>query len=88
MCKGGLFKGLKFLFVFGFLCLVLFLPLPSGVSPDGSCFDVFGYTELKHLNGCNHVLNVRKKYFLQFLQKKGREEYSDLIVLLSPFWVN
>lgn len=77
MCKGGLVKGLKFLFVFVFLCLVLFLPLPSGVSPDGSCFDVFGYTELKHLNGCNHVLNVRKSTFSNFYKRKG--ERSTLI---------
>lgn len=34
------FRGLELLFKF-----VLFLPLPIGVSTDGSCFDVFGYTE-------------------------------------------
>lgn len=27
------------------LVFVLFLPLSIGVSADGSCFDVFGYTD-------------------------------------------
>lgn len=38
MCKGGLVLELWSWFV-------LFLPLSIGVSTDGSCFDVFGYTD-------------------------------------------
>lgn len=36
------FRGLELLFLFWFG----FLRLPIGIFTDGSCFDVFGYTEL------------------------------------------
>lgn len=57
MYKGGLFLKVWSFVCVCLSCFVLFLPLRIGLSPDGSCFDVFGYTD-EHLNGPNHVLNV------------------------------